>query len=268
MEGARKYSRLLTEISNNIRRGPSGLTKPAVAAIAARVASWNKSNFDIKKHPGGWRSPSWRTLVFSRSMNYYGGIRNISMGMVESKANSVNSLVDREGGGRVYKDTLYKGVTDSTNKNFRVMIRRNAIVIGTDVPYADKHLFGKSQTFVFGETEQTRLKQRVPPPPVGMTPKTAARQRLKKKIGLGEFRRRQQNERAYYIIFNWAKKKYPITKTLPHRSWIVKIPEDIRSFFSDVIQKDFMASARAKSGFAGGGFASGSIFDYIHRSYY
>lgn len=267
MEGTRKYSRLLTEISNNIRRGPSGLTKPAVAAIAARLASWNKSNYDVKMRPGGWRSPSWRTLVFSRELNYFAGIPNPSMSQIEAKANSTKSLIDREGAGRGYSDTLYKGVTDSTNKNFRVSIRRNAIVIGTDVPYADKHLFGKSQSFEFGSTEKARLKQRVPPPPASSL-KSSARKRLKKKIGSEEFRRRQQNDRAYYVIFNWAKKKYPITKTLPHRSWIVKIPEDIRSFFSDVIQKDFMASARAKSGFAGGGFASGSIFDYIHRSYY
>lgn len=259
VEGARRFSKLLAEIPTAIRRGASGLSRKAVSDLKERIAAWNKINFDkgIQVYKGKtiWykkvsekASPiNYKTLVFSRRVNTIGFL-NPTMDQLKYKAGQVDEL----------KDTLrlYRSVTNPRDSNFRCEIRGSSIVFGTNVPYADKHINGKSETFQFGATEKRRLRERVPPPkttagePVSIggigiafegPPRSERLKRIKKKLGSKEYRRRQQNDRAYYILYNWAKKNYPVKKKLPVRNWYVPMSDEVKYSIVQTIWNDLIS---------------------------
>lgn len=265
VEGARRWSQHLADIEVGIRRGPTGLSRKTVKFIATQIAAWNKINFDrgisFVKGKGIWfkrvaekATPiHYRTLVFSRQANHIGFLHP-TMEQLKYKASQVDELKDTR--------RLYKSVTNADDRNFRILVRGNAIVFGTDVPYADKHLYGRYATFKLGSTERRRLRERVPPPGKGeggaasiMSPRYgkisiseveerpsfgAKLKRIKKKIGSEEYERRRNNARAYYVLLGWAKKNYPLRTRLPIRNWYRALPSEMVVFFVEIIWMDLM----------------------------
>jgi len=243
VEGTRRFSRLLAEIQTGIRRGASGLSRKAISDLKVRVAAWNKINFDRKKRSEEWDRIDYRTLVFSRKANYI-GFPNPSMEQLKLTARRISAMLDHGG--------LYRSVTDPKDRNFRCEIRGTNLVFGTKIPYSDKHINGKSETFSFGAVEKRRLRERVPPPrerPEDVSYhaiyKSAGTQeerlkRIRKKIGSKEYRFRQQNTRAYYVLYNWAKNNYPLKKKLPIRNWYDPMTDEVKYSIVQIIWQDMI----------------------------
>lgn len=142
---------------------------------------------------------------------------------------------------------LFKSATQSTDPDFRISHRRNSITIGTSVPYADKHLQTTkgdyARTFEFGSLEKKRLIERVPRPDetrVAKIRKSRYNKWGKKAMSDRAFNEKMNNARPFYVLWNWAEKRYPVTSNIPKRTWIRAMPEEVKSSIVILVKLDLL----------------------------
>lgn len=160
---------------------------------------------------------------------------------------------------------LFKSATQSTDPDFRIGYRRNAIVIGTSVPYADKHLQTTkgdyTHTFRFGPQEKQRLIERVKKPDEARVAKirklryirnfdgdmiTTSAGTGRKRMSDKEYNKRLYNARSFYVLWNWAEKRYPITCNIPKRTWFRQMPEEVKTAIIIMVKFDLLAGMRQR----------------------
>lgn len=250
--GARGVALVMARLAVEIKKAGRGISPAVVKQVVNIVMVWDTKHFYAMQHQRAESKISLPQAVFTREVNYIGG-QNTSIRRIEAKVIRLKPLNDT---GR-----LFKSVSDQNSPDIRVTVTVDAISIVNLVPYMGKHITGLSmvnqnvfEMYGFGATEQQRLLERVPPPPLkgtGRVPRGKNKPFTKREgvyglqvVGPGARDEHTKDKgllksnRPYYRLKNWAEARYPTIGKLPKRNWIFALPPEIVQAISEMVLLD------------------------------
>ncbi len=197
----------------------------------------------------GWKKTTGATIVFNRERTYGSYASRLTKGLLKVHSGNSLPLFDTA---RLYKSIAWPEKADAGwTREFGV----RSWTIGTNVPYASKHIKGQRVLFKYGAEEKNRLLTRIPKPedwkkigqpfaikktrekitgPDGRVIKIVRGSRnIFKKIP-----KKAKNERFHYRMNKWAERRYPKRTIVPRRSWIQPVPDNIRKAISAMLADD------------------------------
>lgn len=258
--GARGAAFVMAHLAVEIKKGAKGISQKTVMDVAALVMEHDAKHFRLMQQ----QSKNQITLpqaVFTRTINRIGA-QNRSIRTIEAKVARLLPLADT---GR-----LYRSVSDLNSPDVRITVTEAAISVVNLVPYMAKHIKGVAllnvsiyDMYEFGQVEQQRLLERVPPPPLkgkrsegvintGIVeygkPKGTDFSKKDKIKGLRVGGGRedvgdQKSSRPYYRLRNWAEARYPTIARTPSRNWIYKLPPEVTQAVSRLVLLDVVERA-------------------------
>lgn len=272
--GARGAAMKLAKLAITLKGGAKSISSPVVRKIVEIVVIHDTRNFRSMQQERAKNKISLPAAIFSRVVNYIGR-EGTSIRRIEAKVDRLLPLADTK--------RLYNSISNADSPDVKIVVTVDSISVINLVPYAPKHMTGISlvninvyDLFEFGATEQQRLRERVPPPPLkGKRQKEVVKKRNRdivqpaffeavggvrepiynddnelvgyRVVGAGRrllFREEERGDlkssRPYYRLYNWAKNKYPTTGALPKRNWLYPLPPEATQLIGQLILSDLM----------------------------